>query len=132
MQLNPNTQIIPELPYTWREALTQGSTGVMAQPTEEQINNVIQLANLLIPIIELIGSCSINSWLRTPEHNAQVGGAGHSAHLLGAAVDLHPLHETVENCKALISNMIDRKLFFERNTTTWLHLDFKHNHDFLA
>jgi uncharacterized protein YcbK (DUF882 family) len=125
-------QIIAELPFTWRMALTQGNTGVVAIPSESQTNNIVQLANDLVAVIKLIGSCSVNSWLRTPIHNTQVGGSPHSAHILGAAVDLHPIDNTVEDCKALLKMQIGRVLFYECNTTNWLHLDFIHDHDFVA
>jgi zinc D-Ala-D-Ala carboxypeptidase len=125
-------QIIPDLPYTWRMALTQGNTGVVATPSESQTNNIVQLANDLVAVIKLIGSCTVNSWLRTPIHNIQVGGSPHSAHLLGAAVDLHPVDNTVADCKALLKTQVGRVLYFEINTTNWLHLDFVHNHDFIA
>lgn len=125
-------QIIPQLPYTWRMALTQGNTGVIATPSENQINNILQLANDLIPIIKLIDSCTVTSWLRTENHNAQVGGSIHSAHLLGAAVDLVPIHNTVADCKALLKTQTGRVLFYEINTTNWLHLDYIHDHDFVA
>jgi|ERR1700677_127907 len=125
-------QIIPELPYTWRDALTQGATGIVAAPSESQSENIIQLANDLVPIVKLLGTLSVNSWLRTPLHNSQVGGSSHSAHLLGAAVDLHPYDRPVEECKNLLRAQIGRVLFFEINTTNWLHLDFIHEHDFIA
>lgn len=124
--------IIGALPFTWRQALTQGTTGVIAAPSQSQTDNIIQLANDLIAIIKCIDSCTISSWLRTPIHNTQVGGSPHSAHLLGAAVDLVPIHNTVADCKALIKNMPNRVLHFEINTTNWLHLDFAHDHDFIA
>ena len=125
-------QIISALPYTWRMALTQGNTGVIATPSESQTNNIIQLANDLVAVIKLISSCTINSWLRTPIHNIQVGGSSHSAHLLGAAVDLHPINNTVADCKALLKTQVGRVLFYEINTTNWLHVDFIHDHDFIA
>src|SRR6202453_2365598 len=103
-------QIIAELPYTWRMALTQGATGVIATPSDYQTSNIVQLANDLIPIVKLCGTFSINSWLRTPIHNTQVGGSPNSAHLLGAAVDLHPINNTVADCKALIRTMQNRQL----------------------
>jgi Peptidase M15 len=127
-----DNKIIDALPYTWRMALTQGTTGVIATPSESQTNNIIQLANDLVAVIELIGACSINSWLRTPIHNTQVGGSLHSAHLLGAAVDLHPINNTVEDCKALLAVQAGRFLFYEINTSSWLHLDYIHTHDFVA
>lgn len=124
--------IIAELSYTWRMALTQGSTGIVATPSESQSENIVQLAKDLISVIQLCGSFTINSWLRTSQHNTQVGGAPHSAHLLGAAVDLHPLDYTVEECKDKLKTQTGRVLFFEINTTNWLHLDFIHGHDFYA
>ncbi len=127
-----DNQIIPALPFTWRNALTQGSTGVIATPSPSQTDNIIQLANDLVAVIKLCGSFTINSWLRTPIHNTQVGGSVHSAHLLGAAVDLHPVDNTVADCKALLKTQVGRVLYFEINTTNWLHLDYIHNHDFLA
>jgi len=127
-----NDQIISSLPYTWHDALKQGDTGVIATPSESQTNNIVQLAQDLIPLLKLIGSCTVNSWLRTPIHNQQVGGSPHSAHLIGAAIDLHPLENTVADCKALLKTMPNRVLFCELNTTTWLHCDFIHDHDFIA
>jgi hypothetical protein len=127
-----DNRIIPALPFTWRNALTQGTTGVIATPSPSQTDNIVQLANDLVAVIKLIGSCTVNSWLRTPIHNTQVGGSAHSAHLLGAAVDLHPVDNTVADCKALLKTQVGRVLYFEINTTTWLHLDYIHNHDFLA
>lgn len=132
MIIQLDDQIIPQLPYTWRMALTQGSTGIIAAPSEDQIENIVKLANDLVPIIQSIGSCTVTSWLRTPEHNIAVGGSTHSAHLLGAGVDLSPNTKTVDECKVLIKAMLNRVLFYEINTTNWIHVDFIHNHDFIA
>lgn len=125
-------QIIPELPYTWRDALRQGDTGIIATPSESQVENIIQLAKDFIPVHKLCSPLTVSSWLRTKIHNAQVGGSITSSHLLGAALDFVPLSKTVEECKSLIKQITPRILFLELNTTTWVHIDYIHNHDFIA
>lgn len=132
MIIQLDNPIIAELPFTWRMALTQGNTNVIATPSPSQLQNIEQLAKELIPLIALIGQCTVNSWLRTPLHNREVGGAPSSAHLLGAAIDLHPLNNSVEKCKVLLRTINPRKLFCEINTTNWLHVDHMHDHDFIA
>jgi hypothetical protein len=130
--MNLDDSIIPGSPFTWREALTQGTTGVVATPTPDQEAAIVKQATLLSEILTVIGPCGVNSWLRTPEHNKAVGGARYSAHLQGAATDLRPLTMPVDVAKRKLGALTNRKLFFEINTTNWLHLDFIHNHDFIA
>lgn len=118
--------------FTWRQALTQGNTGVVATPSPEQQRNIEIQAHLLEGIWRCIGPFTITSWLRTPEHNRAVGGATHSSHLVGAATDLKPLHMTVEEAKKKIRAESAYPGGMEINTTTWVHADHIHTHDFIA
>lgn len=121
---------IGQTQFLWKQALTQGKTGVVAEPTPEQISNIEKQAAALQPLFDLIGGFQVTSWLRTPEHNKAIGGAPKSMHLTGLATDIIPTHMSVEEARKAIK---DSKLYPGRNelgTTTWLHYDLKNNKDF--
>jgi len=118
--------------FTWREALAQGNTGKFAIPTVEQENMIIAQAKALEPVWNLVGPFRITSWLRSIEHNASVGGAPHSAHLLGAATDFITVNMTVEEAKKLIFKSNVYPGGGEINTHGWVHIDLIHKKWFLA
>lgn len=116
--------------FTWEEALRNGDT--FATPTEEQKANIIKQAHLLEKVRDLLGPLRVTSWLRTPEHNAKVGGARQSAHLCGAATDFQPVHMDVEQAKRLIRESKCYPGGGEINSSTWIHLDHIHKEWFIA
>lgn len=116
--------------FTWRQALTQGSTGIIAIPTKEQYENICRQAHSLQPVFHLLGGFTVTSWLRTPEHNKSIGGAPSSMHLTGLATDFVPAHCTPDEARAKIKQSGVYPGRTELNAKTWCHYDLKNNKDF--
>ncbi len=116
--------------FTWRQALTQGSTGIITKPSAEQRTAIIKQAHALVPVFSLLGGFRITSWLRSVQHNRDIGGAPKSAHLLGLATDFVPSHCTPEEARQKIKQAGIYPGAGEENTPTWVHLDLFHNHWF--
>ena len=56
-------------------------------------DNIEKLKHILNAVRSSLGCpIYINSWLRTPTHNIEVGGVSNSHHLTGAACDIRCLH----------------------------------------
>ncbi len=81
--------IFPGCPYKWGRALS-GSNGLMQPDNDEVIANVIKIAEIITKFSkETGGAWEITSWYRNAAHNAAVGGASASRHLVGDAVDFY-------------------------------------------
>jgi hypothetical protein len=116
--------------FTWRQALTQGSTGVIVKPSKEQRLAIIKQAHALVPVFNLLGGFVITSWLRSVQHNKDIGGATKSAHLLGLATDFVPSHCTPAEARQKIRTSGVYIGAGEEFTATWVHLDLLHKHWF--
>ena len=75
---------------------------VKAYLTPDIIANVKALAKTLQRARNKINfSIRITSAVRTPAHNAAIGGVPNSQHTFGMAVDVQPIPNTTENAKKL-------------------------------
>lgn len=82
-------KIGPSEHLTWKELACKDGT---SYPTEWRANRAIALAGVFELIRQLCGNKPITvlSAYRTPAYNKSVGGALHSQHIEGRAIDLRP------------------------------------------
>ena len=111
--------------FTWGEALWLPKMRAYAVPTQEQINNIINLAQALDKVRDHYNKPMIvHSWLRPAEYNKLIGGARASKHIEGSAIDF-----SIDGLQAgqIQSELEKRKDIWpyrgERGTPTWVHLD---------
>lgn len=73
--------------------VAEAARGVAMTPVQRE--SATRLAtDVLQPARNAVGALGVNSWCRTPEHNAEVGGAANSLHLFCASADVTPARIT--------------------------------------
>ena len=78
-----------------------------AEMPDEVLENIKELAkNLQVLRDELNRPITINSGYRSPKHNAKIGGAKHSQHLLGKASDIVVDELTPQEVAVVIEELI--------------------------
>jgi uncharacterized protein YcbK (DUF882 family) len=89
--------------------------------------NIITLAKNLQVLRDEIGrSIQITSGYRSPQHNASVGGAKNSRHLLGDAADIKVQGMTPKQVAEVIERLIREGKMLEGGIgiyKTWVHYD---------
>jgi uncharacterized protein YcbK (DUF882 family) len=115
--------------FTLKE-LTTTNTGLDNKPNDEQIDNLINLAEkLLDKSREILGEpIRVTSGFRSLTVNKKVGGAYNSQHTKGEAVDL----VCNNNAKLfqILSKMNFDQLIWEKGTDqqpAWIHVSLKRN-----
>lgn len=91
--------------------------------TEDQKIALLMLANRLQVIRDIYGPIMINSGLRTPEHNKEVGGSPGSLHLKGMAADI-----VVAGCSPKLLQLILKNWSGGLGSyATFTHVDIREN-----
>lgn len=103
--------------------------------TDEIKQNLVDLCEKMDRVREFFGKpLAVHCCLRPPVYNKLIGGATHSAHLSGKALDFDVVGMDCEEAKLLIlqDNKLDLwDLRMEKGTKGWIHLgnDYKPGHD---
>jgi len=113
--------------FVWSEALLLREWGVHCFPVNENVkSNIIKTAERLEAIRRML-QCSllITSWYRPTMYNIEIGGARHSAHVQGLAVDFKPMGLDIQEAKKHLSyNLISLGIRMEDNGKgNWIHID---------
>lgn len=120
--------------------ITKNFTLAEAQTTQTGLNNVIPnedvMANvkaiaeyIMQPLRDYLGTpVTINSWYRSPQVNAKIGGSKTSQHMKGEAVDF-----VCDNLDTAFNYIKDNKLAFDQliyennGVSKWIHVSYKRN-----
>ncbi|MGL5123412.1 MAG: D-Ala-D-Ala carboxypeptidase family metallohydrolase [Fusobacteriaceae bacterium] len=98
--------------------------------TDSIYNNLKYSAKRLEEVRDLLGEpLTITSWYRSPKHNSAVGGASHSGHLSGLAIDFRSSRSKDQRLifnKIVKSNLSYDMIIFYKNQNR-MHIGFKKN-----
>jgi peptidoglycan hydrolase-like protein with peptidoglycan-binding domain len=131
---NFNTPI-PGSTLTWHDALYLPSWGRHAKPSDVTntsmdtvLSNIEKQAAALQKVSDHFGKAiHVHSWLRPPKYNAQIGGAGNSAHLRGTATDFDMPGLTAEAVRKELKSHPSIYPGTGENNVSWVHIDLEHH-----
>ena len=96
----------------------------------EFVPNVTRLSDQLQIIRDHVGPLHILSGYRTESHNASIGGASHSQHLLGKAADMASRTHSPSKLKDVIEQLIIQGKIKDGGIglySSFLHYDIREN-----
>lgn len=96
-------------------------------PNDEQLANMLHTAFQMENVRRILGDnpIHVNSWFRSAEVNAAVGGVPNSAHAKGFAVDFtcDGYGDPLQVCRAIVATALPfDQLIYEYDT--WVHIAF--------
>ena len=107
------------------EAIYLPSWDVYAQPTEEQKVNILELAQVMDKVREIVNApIIVGCWLRPVEYNKMIGGAKNSAHLSGKGVDFSVAGKSCDEVRALLLPHLEELnvRMEDKLGSNWIHL----------
>jgi hypothetical protein len=122
---------------SWAEA-THTATGLPNMPDEEQLEDMELLAEKVFePLRTYISEpIQIDSFFRSKEVNAKVGGASNSQHCLGQAMDIkatpNASYTTADLFEFIKEKLVFDQLIWERGNSKnpdWVHVSYSPTHN---
>lgn len=118
--------------FTWHEALWLPTWSFHAHPPDHVKRNIEDIGRSLEYIRYIFGKMIfVTSWYRPTPYNSFIGGAKHSAHIEGSAVDF-----VVDNmsCDAVRERLVEELEGLEVRMedlpgSVWVHIDNRHPGD---
>ena len=126
---NPDSRISSH--FTVHEALWLPSWSRMATEadglTDDIKANLVALFSKIDTIRDKAGPLVVNCAYRPPAYNKLIGGAEHSAHILGKAVDFHAVNEDINSLKDIIVKndlleSLNVRMESAKGAPTWCHI----------
>ncbi len=104
--------------------------GIENEPTEEHLQNMQTLINLLIqPMRDSLGPIRISSGYRNPELNLAIGGSSSSQHCKGEALDIQFWQMGKMMNELIYEWVLDSGLEFDQMINefdfAWIHISLK-------
>ena len=104
--------------------------GIENEPTEEHLQNMQTLINLLIqPMRDSLGPIRISSGYRNPELNLAIGGSSSSQHCKGEALDIQFWQMGKMMNELIYEWILDSGLEFDQMINefdfAWIHISLK-------
>jgi len=126
MEIDLN-KLVPGCKYfRWKEVLFLPQWGIHCFPTDIQYLNLIRITQKLDTIRKYLNQpIHVTSGLRPSKYNELIGGARHSAHKLGQALDFQVRKIKCDRVRELLEpNLDDWNIRMEKKPgSNWIHID---------
>ena len=105
----------------------RSGSAVLSAPPVELLENAYKLIDVLEWLRAEDGTASVlvNSWYRSPEYNAAIGGVSHSMHLTLGAADIVKVGRSPSEVADMLKRHPHSKLFGLGRYKTFTHLDVR-------
>ena len=112
--------------FKWKEALYLPSWDIHVFPYEDIALNIIQTANRMDAIRNILGKpIHVVNWYRPPSYNQEIGGSKFSQHMNGLAVDFYVKGYNSEVVRELLLDFLVRLNIRMEDLpgANWVHID---------
>jgi len=121
-----NSNIGDNKNFKWKEALYLASMDVYVMPDEDIARNIIETANRMQSIRDILGKpIKVTSWYRPANYNKHIGGAKNSYHIQGLACDFCVSGMLPDAVREILLDFLDNLdiRMEDMPGASWVHVD---------